>query len=1274
MAGTQVIGPEKGKHIAFFNYMADDELKNAWLTKMKNTENYHYRDTLVDRMMNKGIEPTEWMRDRNTSYGLYPDVEDPAFAARLYKKTEFASLSSRAVDEDVCNKSSTLFEKTAVQQLVARFLHPSTPYHGLLLNHGVGVGKTCSAITVAEMFLEIMPHNTVYILAPQAIADGFKKTIFNVQSLVQTEQSEYELTGDRWKSPQCTGMTYLRLTDNAGSEDKEKIEKEVSKTIRKRYKIMGYLAFANEIQALMDTIPQHIVGTARDDIINSRLISMFADHLFIIDEAHNLRDSTAKDAPTNEIDNQATKESAEGRKLTGVLRRIFTVCEGLRCMFMTATPMYNTAPEIIYLLNLLLLNDTKDRSKEIIMSDVFRNNGEFTENGETILAKYIKRYVSYMRGENPDSFPLRLTPPESGGTEFMNTYPEISISRSEGNVSLSDTDKRIMGTLPLVIHNVGTTTFVGNILTQKLKEHARVQSNSVSSSDDDNNGGTEIGDLILNDTMELGNCVYPNGMFGRNGWGQHFEKHVSNGIAQFEWKGENPIESMFGSDGLVNYAPKIGAIVKSLQRSQGMSFVFSRYVTSGALPIAIALELAGWCRVLHDGTPAPLLKRTGAPKPKYYYILLTSNPEYSSDFAKAVDYARNITKDQALNGTKVKTIIGSQVASEGLDLKCIRELHLLDGWYHLNRIEQIEGRGVRFCSHSLLDLQYRNCLIYLHALNVSKYETADLYSYRLAVRKSQPIGRVTRLMKIHAWDCMMNHDAILLTDLGTRRIVDAQGRIIEEYDLADKPYTSFCDFSEKCEYECAGGRLKKEDIGSNKSTYQEFDFRQTFLEKQAILANLYGNEMVVAEHIGIIRDTVFEDMPWSMAMIGLRNILGKIRIRRNDGIVGTLILKNNYLLFQPIDVTDYNIPLAYRYGRAYGKLPRIIQPDRGVIMKSDMPMADTIVPIATQPSATVATDISTNNLYTKAITSLATWATIVNNIVNNPLQKMDPPGEFSKEGFQGWHWVLYHFRNLPETRMIAVRWWMDNLWSTEERIAVLSSWVTRWNDLNAEEKELAQLYMPRELFYSPALKGFQVFDTKDLKIKQYCMTATDSTPVLCSSLFIEEVDKFIGPRVDRVGNTDDVHGFLVTKKGVVVFKTLHKPSAEGSLLGAECANTSTLSNHYPRIYSAMNALIQYAPTDPINTYILSHDKEKEPDKPTKDARQKILTDILNGKQGNTFIDFDNIFYLSLRQLCPYMEFVLRYMEMKKIGGKRWFLSLVDSARSLPSGKQALKLT
>jgi superfamily II DNA or RNA helicase len=1287
---SEVIGKSR-----YFKDWEADRLISYWTDELPNDTSYKYRDALVKQMLRKGTDPLTWMKDRDESYGLYPDIDDPDFAARLYKKAEFASLASSAVSEDTCSKSRQTFETTAVQRLVSRFLHPSTPYNGLLLNHGVGVGKTCSAITVAETFLEIMPHNRVYILAPPAISEGFKKTIFDISKLQRVDEKTFEITGERWISPQCTGMTYLRLAGVAASEDLEEIEREVNKLIRRRYKIMGYGAFANMILAEMAKISPDLDSAVRDDFINADLIARFSDHLVIVDEAHNLRDVEAGEI-ADDVDPTASGDAAEGKKLTPILQRILAVCEGLRLMLMTATPMYDTAPEILFLMNLLILNDSKDAAKMLRREEIFDRDGRLLEGAEKTLAKYFRRYVSYMRGENPNTFPLRLTPDSSAGADFMSAYPERSIKRSEGTVVMTSMDIEIMSNLPLITHYADPSdSKVGETLVHYLSEHAKAK--------EDRTGAVGISDMILDQTMQIANIIYPDGTFGSEGWNNYFKdpsKEVKrkkrrgerggadegpSGPAAFEYVGEEPIESIFADDGLVSHAPKIAAIVESITKARGISFVFSRYVRAGALPLAIALELAGWCRVLADGTPAPLLIRDiRTQRPKYYYVLLTSDKDISPNFKGLLSYATTFkTGVEAATGSKVKAIIGSQVASEGLDLKCIRELHIMDPWYHLNRIEQIEGRGVRFCSHAALPLEERNCLIYLHAVTVPDYETADLYAYRLAVRKAQPIGMVSRLMKINAWDCMLNRSAILLEDLGTRKIRDAQGKVSEEYELADKPFTSFCDFMDKCEYMCTGRRLKRENIGSNKSTYRESDFRRVFAEKQSILTKLFSEDGVVAEPLEKILDSTFEDLPRSMAIIGLRAMLGNVRIKHKTGIYGTLILQNGYIVFQPDKVTDTAIPLALRYGRAYGPLPRSIRPLRGTILQSGVPVVEEDADIpreedegAAAPVAKVIEDDAT--LRANALTSLTNWMAIVERIMSEPDAYIEPPTGFKKERFYGLRWLYHHFGELEETPLIAARWWMDNVWSYDERNAVLADWVSRFDVLSGDEKTWAGLYVPAEL-YNGKIRGYMIFDPKELKIKNYCLykkSAADKKKSLgiCPSTFDDDVYKLLPAPVNReTDDTGEVFGFQATIKGITVFKTVHKPSAEGRLTGAECDNDSNVLHHHPRVLSAMKGLETFAADDDIREFLLDINPDAKPSKKEKESLQKMLKLKYDGKESD-FEDFHHLHELSLLQVCPYLEFLLRYMDLKRIGDKRWFMGLVDASRALPSGKKAIKMT
>ena len=93
-----------------------------------------------------------------------------------------------------------------------------------------------------------------------------------------------------------------------------------------------------------------------------------------------------------------------------------------------------------------------------------------------------------------------------------------------------------------------------------------------------------------------------------------------------------------------------------------------------------------------------------------------------------------------INGENIKVIIVSKAASEGLDFQNIRQVHILDPWYNMNRVEQIIGRGVRHCSHKKLPFRERNVQIFLHGTELTnKNEAADLYVYRLAELKAVQI-------------------------------------------------------------------------------------------------------------------------------------------------------------------------------------------------------------------------------------------------------------------------------------------------------------------------------------------------------------------------------------------------------------------------------------------------------------------------------------------------------------------------------------------------------
>ena len=178
-----------------------------------------------------------------SQFGLYPDLDDPRFHEKLFHKLEFAENKQLSFKE-LKTKSDTIcdpnaeFELSPVQRFVSRYLSAQCPYQSALLYHGVGVGKTCAAISIAESYLQIFPNKKVIIVAPPNIQPNFRRTIFDIEAvkIASEENTPNTLKG-------CTGDYYLRRTGTDFEREKGVILSRVRDFINARYEFMGYIQF-----------------------------------------------------------------------------------------------------------------------------------------------------------------------------------------------------------------------------------------------------------------------------------------------------------------------------------------------------------------------------------------------------------------------------------------------------------------------------------------------------------------------------------------------------------------------------------------------------------------------------------------------------------------------------------------------------------------------------------------------------------------------------------------------------------------------------------------------------------------------------------------------------------------------------------------------------------------------------------------------------------------------------------------------------------------------
>jgi hypothetical protein len=187
-----------------------------------------------------------------------------------------------------------------------------------------------------------------------------------------------------------------------------------------------------------------------------------------------------------------------------------------------------------------------------------------------------------MRGENPNSFPIRLFP-ENPLRLTPENYPirQLDINKkTKFPITVSDGDRTGMSKLPIVCSPCPPGTQFSKVLVSLTDSKVRA-------------GGT--GYQVIDSLLQAGNCVFP--VKGSN---IHPESYVGNaGFSEVFKKTERGAvraldASWLATDTIGAYSPKLATILQSLKNMEGVGFVYSRFVVVGAFLLALALEANGY--------------------------------------------------------------------------------------------------------------------------------------------------------------------------------------------------------------------------------------------------------------------------------------------------------------------------------------------------------------------------------------------------------------------------------------------------------------------------------------------------------------------------------------------------------------------------------------------------------------------------------------------------------------------------------------------------------
>jgi D-ribose pyranose/furanose isomerase RbsD len=281
---------------------------------------------------------TYYMNNRKIAIEKLNNLFHP-YRAEIAENIETASCNSKEVDFDLLTH----------QKIVRDYLNLFTPYRGLLLYHGLGAGKTCTSIGIAE---GMKSDKKIIIMTPASLkmnffselkkcgdhlfrknqywefvstvgeTDEFKNALFSALSIPKSEGDAFiKKYNVIWFVDVSKPANFTTLSAN----DQKTIDEQLNLMIRSKYQDINYNGLnKNKV----------------NELTQDRTINPFDNSVVIIDEAHNF---------VSRIVNKIDKPNS----ISYILYDNLMKATNARIVLLTGTPIINYPNEIGILYNIL---------------------------------------------------------------------------------------------------------------------------------------------------------------------------------------------------------------------------------------------------------------------------------------------------------------------------------------------------------------------------------------------------------------------------------------------------------------------------------------------------------------------------------------------------------------------------------------------------------------------------------------------------------------------------------------------------------------------------------------------------------------------------------------------------------------------------------------------------------------------------------------------------------------------------------------------------------
>lgn len=233
---------------------------------------------------------------------------------------------------------------------------------------------------------------------------------------------------------------------------------------------------------------------------------------------------------------------------------------------------------------------------------------------------------------------------------------------------------------------------------------------------------------------------------------------------------------------LAEYGPKFNAIMDRLETCPGSALIYSTFRNVEGIKImSLILNHNGYAelRAKKDSKTKQWKLQCSDFEAKHKYIVFTKNKEenrilmniFNSEMtALPPNIVTQLGGGQNLKGEMIKVMMITQSGAQGISLKNVRQVHIMEPFWNNIRVMQVRGRAIRAMSHIALPVKDRVVDTFMYIMTLENKEhidhplikgndkgmTSDGYILDIALRKAVINDQFLQLVKNAAVDCGLN--------------------------------------------------------------------------------------------------------------------------------------------------------------------------------------------------------------------------------------------------------------------------------------------------------------------------------------------------------------------------------------------------------------------------------------------------------------------------------------------------------------------------------------